>query len=30
MFHLYGPTKAMFGKIWVLPDIERCVDRGKK
>ena len=23
MFRLYGPTKALFEKTWVLPDIEK-------
>jgi hypothetical protein len=30
MFRLYGPTEAMFGKICVLPHIERCVNMVKK
>jgi len=27
MFRLYGPTKAFFDKVWVLPDVERVASQ---
>ena len=28
IFRLYGPTKALFDKTWVLPDIAKAGDAG--
>jgi len=28
MFRLYGPTKALFEKTWVLPDVEPVAPAG--
>ena len=29
MFRAYGPTKALFAKTWVLPDVEKIVTTGQ-